>query len=543
MSANEEFDRLPQYLKTSWCLRQDPEDFGRILEDLKGWSVTSISSAYLQFRLEAHRQKEQDCVAAGKLLQSLSSASAAEVIKLLEASVNLDEDIQIIATSLNSATFSQILRDPRLPYPILRAFLALPSPFWVSEKRPVDVDEAILSNEKYIQSRGTEQNKDGKFLITLESLSQILGVSPDHQGPLIITRRDPPKGGFETLDAKRKRSIQIQPTDHAFAETFQRITKNILKGLDWNHIFVAGGMVLTTLLHIDPSKDHDKDVQDCDIDMYLYGLEPEEANRKIEEIYDVWSANLPDSNTQKLVVKNARSITFLAGYPNRRVQIIFKMLTSPIQALLNFDLDACALGFDGKRVLMLPRCSRALEVGYSTFTMNLGDRRSTLEARFFKYADRGFGLRILPSYTRSLEDKVFQKARHVFGVDLTSQELCIDPDRYVLRDRPKEPGLKTLKRIAYLGRDFVHRYCFGEAYSLHPEVGASNADDTSDSFSREATVATNQRVGTWEQFGNFDMISPMSTDRLLADWRGLCGFELFMRRCEAWQLEARGITQ
>lgn len=127
----------------------------------------------------------------------------------------------------------------------------------------------------------------------------------------------------------------------------------------------------------------------------------------MQEIYDVWYANLPRSATE-LVVKTARTITLIPSYPHRRIKIFLHLPASATEVLLNFDLDACALGFDGERVVMLPRCARALETGYSTFTMDLlvghhiGHRRETSAARLWKYADRGFGIRILPSYAERL---------------------------------------------------------------------------------------------------------------------------------------------
>jgi len=64
------------------------------------------------------------------------------------------------------------------------------------------------------------------------------------------------------------------------------------------------------------------------------------------------------------------------------------MAKSEAEVLLNFDLDPCAMCWNGKEVRMLPRCARALETGYTAFTMDLvyghhlGDRRATQEIRF-----------------------------------------------------------------------------------------------------------------------------------------------------------------
>ncbi len=108
---------------------------------------------------------------------------------------------------------------------------------------------------------------------------------------------------------------------------------------------------------------------------------------------------------------------------------------------------------------------------------HLGSRRATQEIRAFKYADRGFGLRILPSYVRSLEIDKFrdtaslQQARPLESGDKVERD----------RDRPTriirgDAGLKTLERISYLARRFVHRCNFGPSAILNP----SERDDESD---------------------------------------------------------------
>ncbi|KAJ7115347.1 hypothetical protein C8R44DRAFT_794502 [Mycena epipterygia] len=68
------------------------------------------------------------------------------------------------------------------------------------------------------------------------------------------------------------------------------------------------------------------------------------------------------------------------------------------------------MGWDGIEFWMLPRAARALETGCNIFTMNLiqghylSERRATQEQRVFKYANKGYGIRILPSYLASLEE-------------------------------------------------------------------------------------------------------------------------------------------
>ena len=572
---------LPSILTSSWRLDIDNER--RLMNSIKNtsWTVSSLAEAYISIQLKTtpstnHRDGHT---------HSLAALSTCEIIKILDDSDNLQADIHTILQNLNSVAFQQVLLDPRTSYKVLRALLAQ---FLTRESinssetsASIDIDEAILRNECYIRSRGSEANRDGKGLVSLEELTAIVGSSSktgEPDVPILIRRKDPPKGGFEFLDHHRQRLLSILPNSQAFAATFDRITSNIFRGLNWSNVFVAGGMVLRTLVHTDETEDSHKNIRDCDINVYLYGLNSEEANAKVDEIYNVWSSNLPAANSQKLIVKNAKTINFLADYPNRRIQIVLKLLPSPTQILLNFDLDACAIGFDGSGVHMLPRCARALETGYSTFTMDLiwghylGDRQATRETRVFSYADRGFGLRILPSYVKSLEDDGL--SRIVLKELKTNPSLdeSEDNDLPVEEKRPQtpnlklshrdynnleayrkprglEPGLKTLKRIAYLGKDFVHRYFYGATALTMP-----HPDEDAEAWKEEFEKASEayQALAEANDIGRSNheplesiLVSLVDMDtedshEFFPYGRVSVGvFELFLRHCEVWLLDAR----
>ena len=543
------------------------------------WTVSALSEAFLKLNVGRSDEGEE----LGQVNDeppTLSSMSAAKVNDVLEGSDNVEKDIQTIAKSLNTVTLRQILRDPRTSYRILRSFLMLPPGYGPSDaaettSRLVDIDEAVLSNERYVRAQGrTADLENRQYLVTLEELVKVVGNSKDADGNIVITRKDPPKGGFEFLDTLRKKSIKILPDSSRFAATFDRITKGILSGLDWNNVLVAGGMAQVTLMHTDQSEDGDELVQDSDIDIYLYGLSPEDANKKVEHIYDTWKRNLPTDNVQTLVVKNAKTINFFADYPSRRIQVVLKLLANPTQILLNFDIDACAIAWNGSQVLMLPRCARAIETGYSVFTMDLiwghhlGDRRATQEVRIFKYADRGFGMRILPSYARSLENDGLEdllvpktsnrnlKASRRPGIRTSSNfDSFRHPgyDNLTAYRKPQgaEPGLKTLKRIAYRGQDYVNRFLFGITPLLkyYRELG----DD--DAWWNEQVETQKERLRADKEHNDkaresgdtlnvpqisLAMLDMRDTNRNIPTGRrGLSEFEVFMRHCEVWRLDAR----
>ena len=576
---------LPPFIHSGWRLRCDEERRAKAAQQLEDFTTSSLAEAMMKFRLDKHFNPPERST----FTPSLADLAVGRILDTLAISDNLEDEMKTVAKYPNSTILRQLLDDPRTPYQWLRKFLTFPETLVAKDRRMLDVDEAVLRNEQYIRSR--DSNQDGRYLVSLEDLSEMLSGVPQDDRSVSFKRKDPPKGGLEFFDDVRQREISIQPSSASFCKVFERITRGALRGLDWSNVFVAGGMALTTLLHTDPSKDDDRAVRDPDIDIYIYGLGPEDANRKVEEIHDIWVRSLP-ATAQRLVVKSAKTINLLSTYPHRRLQIVLKLLAAPTDVLLNFDLDACAIGFDGSRVLMLPRCARAIETGYSVFTMDLvwghhlSERRASHKVRIYQYADLGFGLRILPSYVQSLEigDKeatVFKNFQSPASAENHDDDDDDDDDAdpkawtWSPRDRKpfgnREPGLKTLKRIAYLGQDFIRRFIFGatpltishEEYKRQRDLRDPSKKgtehvidqvrqdewqklfDQSARYQREYEAYNERKRAHGEDLEKYDIdLATLDTSgihRGLPDGRrGLGNFEIFMRHYEVWKLHALG---
>jgi len=267
-----------------------------------------------------------------------------------------------------------------------------------------DIDHWIIRNESWLRKEMDSFPHWSVGLVALSNIDEIWETTEVSSTSRKITRGD--FAGFTFLDKRRAAFTYIQPSLPIFEKRFHEMTYGQLDGLDWSNIFVAGGMVLGALLSVE-EKDAPNTADQwkgSDIDIYVYGLDPIAANEKVRHIYDVFKANLP-ADAPCLVTRNSKTISFLTSYPNRRLQIILKKVRHPKEVLLNFDLDICAAGYDGKEVWMLPRMVRALEstclyhyktnmvdvcesAGYNTFTMDmlqghyLGDRRATQEQRY-----------------------------------------------------------------------------------------------------------------------------------------------------------------
>ncbi|KAF8325551.1 uncharacterized protein EI90DRAFT_3146663 [Cantharellus anzutake] len=352
-------------------------------------------------------------------------------------------DLEAIRAALQEARYEggeQLWNWYRLPYTVRCLGLAEchfgPSERGKKRARTVsdghfvaDVDEWILKNESYLRILSRRHNlklipadaphavSSWKYgLVTVGDIQSVIPdctIISDKKGEALEIRRRPVTSfpGYTVLHAKRHQSIFLQTSKEGFKKRWDEMTDGILTGLDWSNVFVAGGMVLSTLLTPElpsklsssPGAKKPKDSEDSDIDLYIYGLPPQEANAKIEHIETVYKKNLPP-NAPFFVVRNSQTITFYSEYPRRRVQIVLKLIGSPREVLLNFDLDVCAAGYDGADVWLLPRCVRALETGLIVFTMDLidghylGDRKATRDQRVFKYANKGYGICILPSY-------------------------------------------------------------------------------------------------------------------------------------------------
>lgn len=218
------------------------------------------------------------------------------------------------------------------------------------------VSRRIIRNESWLRDK-----KDGdwkKGLIRLSTHAKVV-FDGSTLSQSARTLRRAPVTGYTILDARRAKSIDIQPSVERFASTFELLTDGLLKGLNWSNVFVAGGIVLGSLLCIDPAKDAERS-KHSDIDIYIYGLGPIQANEKIHEIHATWKSNL-SPGAPSVVLRNSRTITFFSSYPTKRVQIVLKLVKDPKEVLLNFDLDVCSVGWDGQEVWLLPRAARALQ--------------------------------------------------------------------------------------------------------------------------------------------------------------------------------------
>ncbi|KAF8311748.1 hypothetical protein DL93DRAFT_1385226 [Clavulina sp. PMI_390] len=381
----------------------DNENYGTLAE--LGESIVN-----LQLSLHAESIKEAEARASSAQASLVEQTSA----KIMDSLTGGDDDIAAILAIPPQLARKAIWDSESLPYSAFRMLRTILESRGSGEAIPGsneftgrDMDLWILANERALRDDRRHDWRRGLVDYDVHA-EAIFKSSPQSTSSSRVIQREK-LSGYTFLDQLRAPSISIQPSFTSFQAMFTKITNGLLAGLDWSNVFIAGGIVLSTLLCTSDAKIDD--YTSSDIDVYIHGLGPAAANKKIQHIFDVWKSNLPPSAREKtLVVRNSRTITFFSEYPVKRVQVVLKLVTSPKEVLLNFDLDICAMGYDGSSLMMLPRAARALETGYNVFTMDLiqghylGERRATQESRVFKYADKGYGIRILPPYLSSLSE-------------------------------------------------------------------------------------------------------------------------------------------
>lgn len=463
MSSPTEVSKLPDcILSENSLVYQTFDDLEALVREQMGSGMTlsSLCKQILQHRLEQNKLLKENRRRLNAN-SSLASISGAKILDELSNSANIESDLKAVAETLTETTFQQLLRDPRAPYHVLRAFHALPQSYLTKEatstgRRAVDIDEAVLENDRYIRFRGGLANTDGKYLVGLKAFAGFNSPAiADPTKTLAIMRECPPKGGLELLDKYRQRTLRIQQNDQAYIKNFDNITGGALRGLQWDNLLVAGSVALQALLDVDHTGyAYDGDAPNSHIGIFLYGLNATQANLKLRQIENVWKSNL-DPNAEACVLKTESVLEFQVNVPHISAHVALKMFQSPTEILSHFHLDAYAIGYDGHQVLMMPRCARAIETGYSIFTRDLimprhlyhhlGIISSGIMKDLFEHADLGFGIRILPCYVKSLESSALE------GTNSAIVENDVAGNSYPASPRKsadaREPGLKTMKRI------------------------------------------------------------------------------------------------
>jgi hypothetical protein len=100
-----------------------------------------------------------------------------------------------------------------------------------------------------------------------------------------------------------------------------------------------------------------------DIDVFVYGLSAPDAHAKLISLLAALRRTAKmrtgvDRDIQ--FIKTSNTVTFDAGPPFRKVQVITRLYKDKSDILNSFDIDSCCIGFDGQRVMLTERAANAL---------------------------------------------------------------------------------------------------------------------------------------------------------------------------------------
>nr|OQO24706.1 hypothetical protein B0A51_08620 [Rachicladosporium sp. CCFEE 5018] len=196
-------------------------------------------------------------------------------------------------------------------------------------------------------------------------------------------------------ERKKHGSPAVVQTLQDFKTNFALFSESSLADLDWNNVCVSGSAAVTALLtvpkeHAVSKKTlrhyyHDILAPASDVDLFLYGLDEEQAIAKIIQIEQkIKDALLVETTT----IRTKHAITIASQYPTRHVQIVLRRYSSLSEILLGFDVDSSCAAFDGKQVYASPRALAAYMTQINT--IDLTRRSPSYENRLSKYRQRGF---------------------------------------------------------------------------------------------------------------------------------------------------------
>ncbi|KAE8221644.1 hypothetical protein CF319_g5023 [Tilletia indica] len=208
-----------------------------------------------------------------------------------------------------------------------------------------------------------------------------------------LKRSDDGETGIRFFDQNRSEQIRIH-TFQLFLQRFDEVSNNVLSGLDFNNVLVAGSSVLSSLTS---TENGGRAFRPADIDIFFFGLDSEKAIEKAYAIAETVFSNVPNCHEEYARTMNANTITLRSIKGNSSfptIQIILRLYDNPAEILANFDLDPCAVGFSGCEVWIEPRAVRAIHTGLSVLTEKL--LKTTTLRRIMKYASRGYGLVLRP---------------------------------------------------------------------------------------------------------------------------------------------------
>ncbi|KAG9005316.1 hypothetical protein FRB93_009870 [Tulasnella sp. JGI-2019a] len=212
--------------------------------------------------------------------------------------------------------------------------------------------------------------------------------------------------------------LAMASTFEDFKARWAIFTEGALSQLeDWTGVIAAGGSVLACLAPL-PTRVveqgskrairkyyHSEAYPASDVDLFLYGMTPKQAEEKCKAIFAAVRDSVPWEVT---AVRTKNAATIHCQYPYRSIQIILRLYQSPAEILAGFDVDSACVAFNGEHVFATPRGIMALMTQANQVAV---DRRSpSYEGRLAKYAQRGFEIHVPELRRGDIDPTIFERA-------------------------------------------------------------------------------------------------------------------------------------
>ncbi|KAI1107653.1 ankyrin [Jackrogersella minutella] len=200
-----------------------------------------------------------------------------------------------------------------------------------------------------------------------------------------------------------------------FRHNFGIFSESSLAEMDWSNVVAAGSSVVNCLLPVPDQYRHSKRAlrtyyheKFCpasDVDLFLYGLNEEQAIEKIKDI----EAQIRDAILSEVtVVRTKNAITICSQYPTRHIQIVLRVYKSVSEILTGFDIDCSGAAYDGKQVYCTPRALASYITQINP--IDLSRRSPSYENRLSKYSHRNFEV-CWPEIDRSrIDPTIFERS-------------------------------------------------------------------------------------------------------------------------------------
>ncbi|KAK6958209.1 hypothetical protein Daesc_001004 [Daldinia eschscholtzii] len=180
-----------------------------------------------------------------------------------------------------------------------------------------------------------------------------------------------------------------------FRRNFGIFSESSLAEMDWSNVVAAGSSVVNCLIPVPDKYNsskralreyyHEKFCPASDVDLFLYGLDEQQA---IEKIKDIETRVRDAILSEVTVVRTKNAITICSQYPTRHIQIVLRVYKTISEILTGFDIDCSCAAYDGQQVYCTPRALASYITQINP--IDLSRRSPSYENRLSKYSHRNF---------------------------------------------------------------------------------------------------------------------------------------------------------